>query len=233
MNLRKLSLYSLIGSTAVSALIGIGVILFGDFGTLEGQILATTLTITGTSILGLACGAYLELGKGKIMPFAGIAFAVATAICAFLQIWEIVEASANFIKVAGTLLILAISCSHLSLLGLAKLDQRFKWSYQLAFVCIWLLTAIFLFLIWFEPDLDGDFLPRLIGILSILIASATVITPVFHYLSSHETDASAIDAEIEKLKAKIAELEEKRASLSDNKAPDIAPPAPAEDDVLD
>lgn len=45
-------------------MIGIGVLLFGDFGEVEVRILMTTLTFTMTSILGLACGAYLESGKG-------------------------------------------------------------------------------------------------------------------------------------------------------------------------
>lgn len=225
MNLRKISLYLLIGSTVLSALIGIGVILFGDFGHFEVRILMTTLTVTAASIVGLACGANLESGRGKIIPFAGIAFAASAAVCTFFIIWNIADESTVFIKITATLTFLALSCSHLSLLGLAKLDERFRWSYQLAFVCIWLLTTILLFLMWFEPDVEGDLLSRFIGILAILTASLTVITPVFHYLSSHETNVTAIDAEIEKLRAKIAVLEEKRANLT--KANKVEGPSPS------
>ena len=72
--LRRTFLYLLIGSVAISAAIGIGVMLFGDFGEFEIRVLMTTLTVTMTSILGLACGAYLESGKGHLMPAAGIVF---------------------------------------------------------------------------------------------------------------------------------------------------------------
>jgi len=57
MNIRKVFLYLLIASVAVSALIGIAVIIMGDFGEFEIRVLLTMLTITVTSILGLACGA--------------------------------------------------------------------------------------------------------------------------------------------------------------------------------
>ena len=52
MNLRKFFLYTLIISVVVSALLGIGVVLFGDFGYIEVRVLMTTFTITLTSILG-------------------------------------------------------------------------------------------------------------------------------------------------------------------------------------
>jgi hypothetical protein len=52
MNLRRLFLYLLIASIGLSAVIGIGVILFGNFGEIEIRILFTTLTVTVTSIFG-------------------------------------------------------------------------------------------------------------------------------------------------------------------------------------
>ena len=72
MNLKRLFLYTLIASVAFSALMGIGVILLGNFGELEVRVLMTTLTITVTSIAGLACGAYYESGRGRYLPVVGI-----------------------------------------------------------------------------------------------------------------------------------------------------------------
>ena len=68
MNFKRIFLYTLIASTVLSAVIGIGVILFGDFGQFEVRVLMTTLTVTAASILGLACGAYFESGRNKILP---------------------------------------------------------------------------------------------------------------------------------------------------------------------
>ena len=63
MNIKKLFLYLLIASVAVSSLVGIFVILFGNFGEFEVKVLLTTLTIMVTSILRLACGALLESNR--------------------------------------------------------------------------------------------------------------------------------------------------------------------------
>ncbi|HNQ15557.1 MAG TPA: hypothetical protein PKM58_08340, partial [Pyrinomonadaceae bacterium] len=76
MSIKRLSLYILIASVAISALLGIAVILFGNFGEFEQKILATTSIVTMTSIFGLACGAYLETGRGKILPYTGIIAAI-------------------------------------------------------------------------------------------------------------------------------------------------------------
>ena len=101
-NLRRLFLYLLIGSVSLSALIGIGVLLFGDFGNFEVRVMMTTLTVTVTSILGLACGAYLETGRGRIMPIAGIAFSIAAAAMTAMIIWNIADRWEDFIKATAT-----------------------------------------------------------------------------------------------------------------------------------
>ena len=73
MNPRKLFLYTLIASVALCALIGIAVMLFGEFGEFETKVLLTTFTVAVTSILGLACGAYYESRHARMLPFTGIA----------------------------------------------------------------------------------------------------------------------------------------------------------------
>lgn len=213
MNLRRTFLYTLIASVAVSAVIGIGVILLGNFGNVEVRILMTTLTITATSILGLACGAYYETGRGHALPLAGIALALVAAVMTFLIIWDVLDEYENYIRATGTVALAAIACAHLSLLSLARLDKRFAWSRIAAFVFVWLLSALLAYLIWFEPDANSDLFARTIGVLSILVASVTVVTPVFHKLSAGEPDVADIDAEIEGLRSRIAELERQKADL--------------------
>lgn len=216
MNLKRLFLYLLIGSVAFSAVVGIGVILFGNFGDLEVRVLMTTLTVTVTSILGLACGAYYESGRGRTLPLAGIVFTIVAALMTFLIIWNVLDENKIFIKSTTTMMLLAVSASHLSLLSIARLDRRFAWSRIAAFVCVSLLAGILLFIMWFEPEGDSDIVSRTIGVLSILIASITVITPVFHKLSREENKAEieSINNEIEQLKGRLIELEAKRAELT-------------------
>jgi len=213
MHPKRIFLYLLIGSVAISAVVAIGVLLFGDFGQFEVRVMMTTLTVTVTSILGLACGAYLESGRGRLMPIAGIALSVAAAVMTFLIIWNFYDRSETFIKATGSVTLLALCCSHLSLLSLARLDKRFAWSQMLAFATVWLLAAILLYLMWFEPSGESDLIFRVIGVLSILIAAVTVMTPVFHKLSAKEDGVAAIDSEIEELRRRIDELEKKKAGM--------------------
>ena len=213
MNLKRLFLYTLIASVAFSALMGIGVILLGNFGELEVRVLMTTLTITVTSIAGLACGAYYESGRGRFLPVTGIALSVSAALMVMLIIWNVLDDYTTYIKATLTVTMLAVSVSHLSLLSMARLDNRFAWSRIAAFVFIGLLDAILLFILWFEPPSSGDMIARVIGVLSILIAAITVITPVFHKLSSSELTTDKIDAEIAQLKTRLNDLETKKAEL--------------------
>jgi hypothetical protein len=214
MNLKKIFLYTLITSVAVSAVLGIGVILFGSFGELESRVLLTTFTIACTSILGLACGAYYESKQARNLPLAGILFSlVAAALCIYM-IW-IGDAGIEAIwKSAATTTLLATACGHLSLVSLATLDTRFNWSRQTIYLCVSILVVIVLYILWFEPDSSSDLVSRILGVLSIVIAALTVVTPVFHKLSHKETDAAQIDAEIATLRARIEELESKKREVA-------------------
>ena len=212
MNLRRLFLYLLIASIGLSAIIGIGVILFGNFGEIEVRVLFTTLTVTVTSIFGLACGAYLETGRGKYLPLAGIALSIVSALMCFLIIWNVLDDSELFIKSFLTGVLLAASCSHLSLLSLARLDSRFAWTRIAAVACVILLVLIFLYILWFEPKGDSDLIYRVLGVIGILLASITVVTPILHKLSSGHADVAALDKEIAELESRLDSLRAQRAS---------------------
>lgn len=218
MNTRKIFLNTLIASVALSAVIGIVVILFGQFGEFEVRVLMTTLTVTATSILGLACGACYEAGRGRRLPLAGIVLSVVSALALFLIIWNVLDDNETYIKTTITLVIGAIVASHLSLLRLARLDGRYAWTYTFAVVCDVLLAAIVLYLMWFEPEGESDLVFRTMGVLSILIAAVTVVTPVFHRLSTGVDEVEKIDEEIAALKQRIEELEKRKIETLDDQS---------------
>ncbi len=218
MNLRKFFLYILIASVAACALIGIGVLLFGTFGEFESRVLATTFTITCTSILGLACGAYFETKGARTLPIAGITLSILAGLFVIVVIWFHDRTGDTFAKMTVTATMLAATCALLSLISLATLDRKFLWSRYLAFLASIVLDAILLWLLWFQPEGDSDIVSRTIGVLSIVIASVTVMTPVFHKLSHDESKGGSkielIDAEIAALRERINELESKKAALN-------------------
>ncbi len=213
-SLKRLFLYVLIASVAVSALIGIGVLLFGDFGERETRILMSTLIVTAVSVLGLTCGACVEAGKGRVIPFAGIVFSVICGILWMVMLWSAFDPERDvFVHTLMSATVLALACSHVSLLSLARLDRRFAWSRIAVHVFIWSLTALLLVVFWTDIDPSQNMIARVMGVLSIVIAALTVVTPVFHYMSSTGDDAARIDAEIARLRTKIDELEAKRAGM--------------------
>ena len=215
LNLKKLFLYSLIVSVSLSALIGIIVILFGNFGDFEGKVLATTFTIACTSILGLACGAYLEKKRGKLLPTFGIIFSVISSVMCLILIWTSFDLDNDlFSKILASATLSAVACSHLSLVSIAELDKKFQWSKIALTGCVWILVSILLYIIWFQPNSDSDFIVRVIAVLSIIITALTIVTPVLYKLSSGLNQAEEIDAEINRLKTRIAELEQQKSEIA-------------------
>jgi hypothetical protein len=213
-DLRRVFLISLIASVVTSAVIGIGVLLLGDFGLIEVRVLMTTMVITIVSVLGLACGAYIEIRGGRLLPYAGIVLSVVAGLMSTFIIWDILDDDELFIKSFLTATLLAAACSHLSLLSLARLDKRFSWTRISAVVCVILLCAILLYILWFEPAGDSDLIYRVLGVLGILLASITVVTPVLHKLSSDRSDVEKIDDQIESLKKRLEQLELERERIN-------------------
>lgn len=211
-NIRKFFLYLLIASVAVSALLGIGVILFGNFGAFETKILSTTLTITCTSILGLACGAYLEKKGGRILPVCGIGFAILSAILWIIIIWDGASNEELFVRIAFSATLLATSSSLISLLSIAKLEKKFLWSRYAVHASVWMWALMLLLIIWSDFDPNSYWVPRITGVLSIIVAALTIVTPIFHWLSGQKPETKNIDAEIARLKARIEDLEKQKAS---------------------
>jgi hypothetical protein len=212
-NTKRAFLYLLIVSVGLSALIGIAVLIVGNFGDFEIKVLLTTVTVTVTSILGLACGAYLETGRGRLIPIAGIIIAVVSCVLWIVLVWHGTVHEDFYAQILMSLTLLSATCAHISLLSLANLDKRFMWSRYAFYVADVTLTAYLLFLIWNDKWIDSDSTPRIIGVLSIIVAALTLVTPIFYKLSAGEATAASIDAEIERLREQIALLEAKKATL--------------------
>ena len=223
---KKFFLYLLTCSIALSALMGIWAIISGEFGELQGRILGTTTTIVGTSVLGLACGAYLENPRTKnspayFVPIAGIFLAVLSAAIILWMIWGYDGGSEEFLfKTLGVSLMFAFSFAQLSLLSLSRLAARFRWAMIAAYVSILTLAATVSAIILFSQGEENFFILRFIGVLAVVDAAVTVMIPIFHRLSRTEfvedetPSTDSIDAEIANLKAQISRLEKQKEHVS-------------------
>jgi len=84
----RLALASLAISLAGSALIGITIILVGDFDETEMRVLATAGTLAGFSILSLPSLFYFEQARYAYLTRVGIAASLALFAMVLLVIWS-------------------------------------------------------------------------------------------------------------------------------------------------
>ncbi len=205
---------------------GIWAIISGEFGELQVRILNTTTTIIGASVLGLACGAYLENQRTKnsptyFVPSAGIFLAVLSAAIILWMIWGNYGGREELLfKTLGVSLMFAFSFAQLSLLSLVRLAARFRWAIIAAYVSILTLAATASAIILFSQGSDNFFILRFIGVLTVVDAAVTMMIPIFHRLSRTEfiddetQSTDDIDAEIANLKAQISRLEKQKEHVS-------------------
>jgi hypothetical protein len=216
----KIFLRVFIASIVVTAIMGIAAISIPtrnwDF---EIKIFLTTLIVAGASICGLACGGCLSRGQ-RALPIVGLALTAIAAVLLMVGMWAEVN-SEWYWKATIVASIYAVGCSHLSMLFLADLAPRYRWSYIVAYQLILGLATLLAAITVFELMDRYENLWRLTGALSILVAAITLLVPVFHYMSREELAAAkeaadpvfAVDEEIARLKKRLIELENKRRNL--------------------
>ena len=227
-NAKKFFLYLLTCSITLSALMGIWALISGEFGETQARILGTTCTIVGASVMGLACGAFLETPNSRKLPIfavpvTGIGLAILSAVILLYLIWVSSEPYKGKYKLLFTSIAFAFSFAQLSLLSLARLAKRFKWALTMAFVSVLALAGLGSAIIILEANSDDGMVVRLLGVLAVVDAAATVMIPIFHRLSMNEISetntasenptVTEIDAEIAELKLKISHLEKQKADI--------------------
>ena len=219
-SMKRKFLHLFIGSIAISALTGIGLIALGNFGETEVKILMTSFVISAASLCGVACGALLERSRSNPIAVSGIGLALIAAVVLISGIWFEFR-SEVFWKSSATVSIFAIATSHLSLLLLAQLSQRFQWAVVCAFVIVSALSLLISIMIWGEIDSEG--LIRLMGILAVLSAAISILIPIFHRLSkddlqkfSRGATIANLDREIAELELRLHELRRHRAEIADD-----------------
>ncbi|MHC4931506.1 MAG: hypothetical protein ACYTGV_04875, partial [Planctomycetota bacterium] len=111
--MKRLALRLLIVSVGISAILGIYALLVGDFGELEVRILLTSLSVSGASILSMACGVAWERDRLGFLPRAGVLLAVASCALTVVGIWAEINEE-EFWKCVGSATIVAVALAHSS-----------------------------------------------------------------------------------------------------------------------
>lgn len=184
--LKKLSLFGIIGFLSLSALVAVVSLLTGEFGETQVKIILTTLTISGASVCGMACFAFIE--KRGLAPLGaiGVACAVIAAAVGILAIWGIDNIGTTYGKVTLTFVIAAVALAHIFLLHIPTLPPNYRWNqYTLIFFDL-ILAGQVTYAMWEEVNSSGFY--RFMGVITVFVVLFTLIIPICSRLATGHAD---------------------------------------------
>jgi len=177
---KRIALWFLIISVAISAALGIIAILSGNFGDFEARVILTTVTISAASVCALAAGALWESRSERTFPGITVALAILAAAVIIIGIWGKISTT-GYWKFSATVGVIALASAQACLISLARLAPRFAWTRTLALIAIFFLASLIIFAIYTEVSSEGFF--KTMGATAILVTALTIMMPIFHRLS--------------------------------------------------
>jgi hypothetical protein len=182
---RKLALSVFFASVAINAILGIIALLVGDFGEVQGKVLMTSLSVSAASVMSLAMFPARERGLLGIVPDAGIALSIAGFGLLVILVWTEFQED-SLARIVGSVLTFAVAAGYASLIALATVRPKYEFVVRAAYGLAAVLSILIVSAIWGEPS-DRIWM-RVMGVISILLAAATVSIPVLHRLSRSEDE---------------------------------------------
>lgn len=168
-------------SLLVSALLGISLFLFGNFGELEIKTLFTTFFIGLYSISGLVFSNFLAKKPGHPLGLFGLVLTGSSFLLTEAAIWELVSGTIIGKKLFSSFVI-TIALTHIAILLMLKIRQKLGtiilWA---TIIVIALLTILLTWLIQTGFWDSGKMIFRLIGVLAILDVLGSILLPIFNW----------------------------------------------------
>ncbi len=192
MHLRKVFLWSMIASLALAALLGIAALVLPRYGP-EEEVLVSTALFVCFSIVALMCATVLDRRRAVVFMWAGLGSATLAMLAWLAIIWfdKFLGWSAErvVVQIAGMFTIGALLAAQSGLLALPRFDTRRDDAIRRVTIGVSVLLATYaVILIWWfdqiERVIDDDMLARAIGVLSIVAACGTVVTPILWKVQS-------------------------------------------------
>lgn len=168
--MRRLVLYGVATSLSATALLAIGILLFGDFGETEGQILLTTTLLAGYGLLALPA-AYLfdrrslPLLAAVVVVLSALGFALAVAV-----VWA-GDVSEELWKTLATVTAFGVAATQTA--ALARRPSRL---FAASVLLVLVLAAMVSAAAWGEIESTGYY--RALGALVVLDVLAVALQPI-------------------------------------------------------
>jgi hypothetical protein len=175
---RRLVLLAVAGLLTAAAALAIGILLFGDFGSTEGRILATTALLAGYGLLTLPAAILRDQRRAAALTAVVVALAVVATSLTIAGVWsdEPPEALGKAIGIANGWLVAGV---QLAALTLRRRDQdarvvRLLFAASSALVVV--LALMFTTVLWAE--IDSERYGRIFGALIVLNVLLVALQPI-------------------------------------------------------
>ena len=175
---RRILLLVVAGLLTASALLAIGILLVGRFGSTEGRILGTTALLAGYGIVALPAVMLLDQGRFRPLALATATLAAVGAVLALAAIWT-PSAPDALGKTVGSVTVFAVMCAQASVLAFRRQDRDPPVVRRLFAVSCGtggLIAVLGCAMFWTSPH--GSLYPRLFGALVVLDLLLVALQPI-------------------------------------------------------
>ena len=179
----RVALIALLAALAMNALIGIIIVLKGDFGDTEGKLLGTTFGLALFTVLAIP--STVQLGRGRFYALAG--FGISVSVIAFIlavsAIWSDGAFEDVFLtKLMVTFGVMAFASNHAALLLLASATPKAIKVTLIATITMLVVIAVALITsVWLE-DLPKE-IARPLTVFAILDVLGSMAVPMLSKLN--------------------------------------------------
>lgn len=179
----RVALIALLAALAMNALIGIIIVLKGDFGDTEGKLLGTTFGLALFTVLAIP--STVQLGRGRFYALAG--FGISVSVIAFIlavsAIWSDGAFEDVFLtKLMVTFGVMAFASNHAALLLLASATPKVIKVTLIATITMLVVIAVALITsVWLE-DLPKE-IARPLTVFAILDVLGSMAVPMLSKLN--------------------------------------------------
>jgi len=182
---KKYLLRTTIVALSLSALLGIIIFLFGEFGETEAKILFTTLTLGGFSLTGLSSSVSYKIPKLKSFSQVGILCSLLGFLVTLIAIWNIISFE-NIWKLMFIFMVLSASFGQVSfLLFLTPKTLKVKYI-KLATIFFIVIVGFMLLKSIVSEFGEGELYYRLLGVFGILDVLGTIASPIMNKMIDHQ-----------------------------------------------
>lgn len=175
---KRLVLLAVAGLLTAAAALAIGILLFGDFGSTEGRILATTALLAGYGLLTLPAAILRDQRRAAGLTVAIVVLAVAAASLTTVAVWtdEPSEALGKAIGALNAWLVAAVQPAALTLRRRERDARVVRLLFGGSSVLVVALALMFTVLLWAE--IDSERYGRVFGALLVLNVLLVALQPI-------------------------------------------------------